>query len=196
MMSLNEDPEITPLQSKLNVIAEYIAKLGGAAGLLLFVVLLIKFLAGLPNNTKSGPEKGRQFLDIFIQVVTIIVVAVPEGLPLAVTLALAFATNRMLKDNNLVRHLKACEVMGNATTICSDKTGTLTQNKMQVVAATVGTTQRKLHHHRSNSLRSTNSLQALVILTHLARVLLSLRIRMSPPRSSYPSSARRLRSCC
>ena len=63
----------------------------------------------------------------------------PEGLPLAVTLALAFATTRMMKDNNLVRVLKACETMGNATTVCSDKTGTLTQNKMTVVACTLGT---------------------------------------------------------
>ncbi|EOO03676.1 putative calcium-translocating p-type atpase protein [Phaeoacremonium minimum UCRPA7] len=144
LMSLNEDPEITPLQSKLNVIAEYIAKLGGAAGLLLFIVLFIEFLARLPKQPPSvtPAEKGQQFLNIFIVVVTIIVVAVPEGLPLAVTLALAFATTRMLRDNNLVRHLKACEVMGNATTICSDKTGTLTQNKMQVVAGTVGTSHR------------------------------------------------------
>jgi Ca2+-transporting ATPase len=66
------------------------------------------------------------------------VVAVPEGLSLAVTLALAFATTRMLKDNNLVRVLRACETMGNATTVCSDKTGTLTENKMTMVAATVG----------------------------------------------------------
>lgn len=143
LMSLNEDPEITPLQSKLNIIAEYIAKLGGAAGLLLFLVLFIEFLVRLPKMTElSPPEKGQQFLNIFIVVVTIIVVAVPEGLPLAVTLALAFATTRMLKDNNLVRHLKACEVMGNATTICSDKTGTLTQNKMKVVAGTVGSSHR------------------------------------------------------
>ncbi|KFY51542.1 hypothetical protein V497_09054 [Pseudogymnoascus sp. VKM F-4516 (FW-969)] len=142
MMSLREDPEVTPLQSKLNVLAEYIAKLGGAAGLLLFVVLFIKFLAQLPHNDGTASEKGQQFLSIFIVTVTIIVVAVPEGLPLAVTLALAFATTRMLKDNNLVRHLKACEVMGNATAICSDKTGTLTQNKMQVVAGTVGTSSR------------------------------------------------------
>lgn len=143
MMSLNEDPEITPLQSKLNVIAEYIAKIGGAAGLLLFVVLFIMFLVRLPSNWQQTPsQKGQDFIAIFIVVVTIIVVAVPEGLPLAVTLALAFATNRMVKDNNLVRHLKACEVMGNATTICSDKTGTLTQNKMTVVAGTIGTTHR------------------------------------------------------
>ncbi|CAJ2505046.1 Uu.00g124400.m01.CDS01 [Anthostomella pinea] len=142
MMSLNEDPEITPLQSKLNVIAEYIAKLGGGAGLLLFIVLFIEFLVRLKSSTASPSEKGQQFIEIFIVVVTIIVVAVPEGLPLAVTLALAFATTRMIKDNNLVRHLKACEVMGNASTICSDKTGTLTQNKMKVVAGTIGTTHR------------------------------------------------------
>ncbi|KAI0429324.1 hypothetical protein F5Y09DRAFT_261091 [Xylaria sp. FL1042] len=139
LMSLNEDPEITPLQSKLNVVAEYIAKLGGAAGLVLFVVLFIEFLVRLSGSHATPSEKGQQFINIFIVVVTIIVVAVPEGLPLAVTLALAFATTRMLKDNNLVRHLKACEVMGNATTICSDKTGTLTQNKMKVVAGTIGT---------------------------------------------------------
>lgn len=79
---------------------------------------------------------------ILITAITVVVVAVPEGLPLAVTLALAFATTRMLKDNNLVRVLQACETMGNATTICSDKTGTLTQNKMSVVAGTLGETLR------------------------------------------------------
>lgn len=143
LMALNDDPEMTPLQSKLNVIAEYIAKLGGAAGLLLFIVLFIEFLVKLKDQGSLTPaQKGQEFLNIFIVVVTIIVVAVPEGLPLAVTLALAFATTRMLKDNNLVRHLKACEVMGNATTICSDKTGTLTQNKMQVVAGTISTSHR------------------------------------------------------
>ncbi|KAK0385252.1 hypothetical protein NLU13_7728 [Sarocladium strictum] len=142
LMALNEDPEMTPLQAKLNVIATYIAKLGGAAALLLFIVLFIKFLVQLPSMDETPAGKGQRFLNIFIVVVTIIVVAVPEGLPLAVTLALAFATTRMLKDANLVRHLKACEVMGNATTICSDKTGTLTQNKMQVVAGTLGTSHR------------------------------------------------------
>lgn len=144
LMALDEDPEVTPLQSKLNIIAEYIAKLGGAAGLLLFIVLFIEFLVKLPKQPASvtPAQKGQDFINIVITVVTIIVVAVPEGLPLAVTLALSFATRRMLKDQNLVRHLKACEVMGNANTICSDKTGTLTQNKMQVVAGTIGTTHR------------------------------------------------------
>lgn len=144
MMSLQDEGQTTPLQSKLNVLAEYIAKLGLGSGLLLFVVLFIKFLARL--HEFQGPDapsdKGRAFLEIFIVAVTIVVVAVPEGLPLAVTLALAFATTRMLKDNNLVRLLKACETMGNATTICSDKTGTLTENKMTAVAATLGTTSR------------------------------------------------------
>lgn len=142
MMALREDNEVTPLQSKLNVLAEYIAKLGGAAALLLFVVLLIEFLAKLPHNGSTPAEKGQEFLSILIVAITVVVVAVPEGLPLAVTLALAFATTRMLKENNLVRVLRSCETMGNATTICSDKTGTLTQNKMSVVAGTMGTALR------------------------------------------------------
>ncbi|KAK7976453.1 hypothetical protein PG989_014916 [Apiospora arundinis] len=165
MMALDEDPEITPLQSKLNVIAEYIAKLGGAAGLLLFLVLFIKFLVALPHNPASPAEKGQNFLNIFIVVVTIIVVAVPEGLPLAVTLALAFATTRMLRENNLVRHLKACEVMGNATTICSDKTGTLTQNKMLVVSGTVGTS----HRFGGDSESSTNGPSVKELVTSLGK---------------------------
>src|SRR6202012_29441 len=130
--------EATPLQMKLNTLAEYIAKIGSAAALLLFIVLFIKFLAQLPHNKHSPAEKGQEFMTILITAVTIIVVAVPEGLPLAVTLALAFATRRMGKENNLVRRLKSCETMGNATVICSDKTGTLTQNVMTVVAASFG----------------------------------------------------------
>ncbi|KAI9839878.1 MAG: hypothetical protein M1819_000070 [Sarea resinae] len=139
MMSLRDEAETTPLQSKLNTLAEYIAKLGGAAALLLFVVLFIKFLAKLHGSHDTPSQKGQNFLQILIVAITIVVVAVPEGLPLAVTLALAFATTRMLKDNNLVRLLRACETMGNATSVCSDKTGTLTQNKMSVVAGAIGT---------------------------------------------------------
>ena len=142
LIALREDMEATPLQIKLNKLAEQIAKLGGAAALLLFVVLFIKFLVQLPRNSDPPAQKGRRFMRILITAITVIVVAVPEGLPLAVTLALAFATTRMLKDNNLVRVLRACETMGNATTICSDKTGTLTQNKMTVVAGTVGLSSR------------------------------------------------------
>ncbi|KAK4235640.1 Ca2+-transporting ATPase [Achaetomium macrosporum] len=139
MMALRNDPGMTPLQARLNVLAGYIAKLGSAAGLLLFTVLFIEFLARLPSNTSSGEEKGQNFLRILITAITIIVVAVPEGLPLAVTLSLAFATKKMTRENNLVRHLQSCETMGNATVICSDKTGTLTQNVMTVVGGSLGT---------------------------------------------------------
>jgi Ca2+-transporting ATPase len=142
MMSLQDEGETTPLQVKLNVLADYIAKVGLTSGLTLFIVLFLKFLIHLKDIQGGAEAKGQAFLRIFIVAVTVVVVAVPEGLPLAVTLALAFATTRMIKDNNLVRLLRACETMGNATTICSDKTGTLTENKMSVVAATLGTTSR------------------------------------------------------
>lgn len=144
LLSLQTEAEETPLQEKLNDIAESIAKLGSLAALLMFIVLFIRFLAQLKGSPLSGADKGQEFLNIIITAIAIIVVAVPEGLPLAVTLALAFATTRMVKDNNLVRVLKACETMGGATAICSDKTGTLTQNKMSVVAGTTGMAQ---HFH-------------------------------------------------
>ena len=140
MTSLQAENEETPLQVKLARMANWIGYLGTAAAGLLFFILLIRFLAGLPGNTNTPAIKGSAFLNILITAITIIVVAVPEGLPVAVTLALSFATKQMLKENNLVRHLRACETMGNATTICSDKTGTLTQNKMTVVAGTWGST--------------------------------------------------------
>jgi len=101
-------------------------------------VLFIEFLARLPNNPASGEEKAQSFLRILITSITVVVVAVPEGLPLAVTLSLAFATKKMTKENNLVRHLQSCETMGNATVICSDKTGTLTENVMTVVGGSLG----------------------------------------------------------
>ncbi|KAM7206544.1 cation transporting ATPase [Naviculisporaceae sp. PSN 640] len=138
MVALRDDPGMTPLQIKLNIMAGYIAKLGSAAGLFLFTVLFIEFLVRLPGDDASPEEKAQQFLRILVTAITIIVVAVPEGLPLAVTLSLAFATKRMTKENNLVRHLQSCETMGNATVICSDKTGTLTENVMTVVAGTLG----------------------------------------------------------
>lgn len=145
MMALQTETEDTPLQAKLNVIATTIAKLGGAAAILLFVVTFIEYLARLSHNHSTPSEKGQQFLNLFIIAVTVVVVAIPEGLPLAVTLALAFATTRMLKDNNLVRILKSCETMGVATTICSDKTGTLTQNRMTVVAGTLSVRHKFSH---------------------------------------------------
>ena len=140
LLALQDEPGMTPLQSKLNTLAEYIAKLGLTAGLLLFIATAIRFGVRVSeaNGTMEGSTIGQEFLQLFIVAVTVIVVAVPEGLPLAVTLALSFATTKMLKDNNLVRRIQACETMGNATTICSDKTGTLTQNNMKVVSGIIG----------------------------------------------------------
>ncbi|KAL4928366.1 putative calcium-translocating P-type ATPase(PMCA-type) [Aspergillus undulatus] len=138
LMSLQESNDPTPLQVKLGRLANWIGWLGSSAAIILFFALLIRFLANLGSNPGNAAIKGKEFVDILIVAVTVIVVAIPEGLPLAVTLALAFATTRMVKENNLVRVLRACETMGNATVICSDKTGTLTQNKMTVVAGTLG----------------------------------------------------------
>ncbi|KAI1293186.1 hypothetical protein EDD11_008498 [Mortierella claussenii] len=141
MMAMREaTPEETPLQIKLDHLAESIAKLGMAAAIAMLVTLVVKYFVQHALSNDPMPDGAQIFSDmvrIVIQAITIVVVAVPEGLPMAVTLALAYATTQMLKDNNLVRVLSACETMGNATTVCSDKTGTLTQNKMTVVEGTL-----------------------------------------------------------
>ncbi|KAF2645412.1 calcium-translocating P-type ATPase [Massarina eburnea CBS 473.64] len=138
LMAMRQDIEPTPLQTKLDKLAKAIAKAASAASFLLLLILLFRLVATFPGSPLSPAEKASKFMDILIVSVTIIVVAVPEGLPLAITLSLAFATTQMVKMNNLVRILKSCETMGNATTVCSDKTGTLTQNKMTVVTGTFG----------------------------------------------------------
>ena len=115
-----------------------IAKWGVSIASLLFVILMIKFVVRQPGSDETPAQKGEHVMQILIVAISVVVVAVPEGLPLAVTLALAYATIRMLKDNNLVRVLRACETMGNATTICCDKTGTLTENQMTVVVGALG----------------------------------------------------------
>jgi len=141
MQALKIEPEVTPLQARLNDLAEGITKYGLLAALILFFVVFCRFLSYLPPgkqyHEKTPAQKGSKFLDIVITAITIVVVAVPEGLPLAVTLALAFASTRMAKDANLVRILRACEIMGNATAVCSDKTGTLTENRMKVVNGSI-----------------------------------------------------------
>lgn len=141
-MSLRNDVEETPLQHKLGRLAKQIILTGFVVGSIFFTVLFIRWLVQLKDFGGSPRDKGESFLDIFMLSVTVVVIGVPEGLSLAVAVALAFATTRMLKDNNLVRLLRSCETMGNATTICSDKTGTLTQNKMTVATGVVGA------HHR------------------------------------------------
>ncbi|KAI0046577.1 calcium-translocating P-type ATPase [Auriscalpium vulgare] len=159
MMALRTDSESTPLQAKLNDLAELIAKVGTLAGSLLFVVLFIRFIVqvAMKSPQRTGSESGIAFTNILIISVTLIVVAVPEGLPLAVTLALAFATKRMTKEKLLVRVLGSCETMANASVICTDKTGTLTQNEMTVVAGSVGIHAKFVRQYEANQTRSNAS---------------------------------------
>ena len=123
---LKDDRDATPLQDKLEVLGAQIGWGGMAVAIALFLILIIYWAVDDPV------DPGTNVVNFFIIAVTIVVVAVPEGLPLAVTISLAYSMKKMLIDNNFVRHLAACETMGNATTICSDKTGTLTTNKMSV----------------------------------------------------------------
>ncbi|KAJ8544857.1 hypothetical protein K7X08_017440 [Anisodus acutangulus] len=126
----------TPLQVKLNGVATIIGKIGLFFAVVTFAVLLQKMFGRKlqeGSHWSWSGEEAREVLEYFAIAVTIVVVAVPEGLPLAVTLSLAFAMKKMMNDKALVRNLAACETMGSATTICSDKTGTLTTNRMTVV---------------------------------------------------------------
>ncbi|KXZ55354.1 hypothetical protein GPECTOR_3g484 [Gonium pectorale] len=124
--------EDTPLMEKLGDLAGAIGKIGAVAAVILFIVLLVKWMIenrGFPIK-KINDDGPVQF---FLYCVTIVVVAVPEGLPLAVTISLAYSMRQMMDDQCFVRVLEACETMGGCTAICSDKTGTLTQNRMTVV---------------------------------------------------------------
>ncbi|KAI9009873.1 hypothetical protein BC832DRAFT_518476, partial [Gaertneriomyces semiglobifer] len=142
--------EETVLQAKLKVVAILIGKIGVAAGILTFLGLLIRWAISWANG--EVPELGHACLgtgdsqtlariqllaEDFVVGITVVVVAVPEGLPLAVTISLAFSMFKMIRDNCFVRHLDASETMGEATCICTDKTGTLTENRMTVVKTLV-----------------------------------------------------------
>ncbi|XP_075429899.1 plasma membrane calcium-transporting ATPase 2 isoform X5 [Ascaphus truei] len=133
--------EKSVLQGKLTKLAVQIGKAGLVMSAITVIILVLYFAIDtfvvqkkqwMPECT---PIYIQYFVKFFIIGVTVLVVAVPEGLPLAVTISLAYSVKKMMKDNNLVRHLDACETMGNATAICSDKTGTLTTNRMTVVQA-------------------------------------------------------------
>lgn len=149
MASISEDTgEETPLQVRLNGVATFIGIVGLSVAISVLAVLLGRYFTGNTKNSNGetqfvkGHTKFSEAVDGVIKIitiaVTIVVVAVPEGLPLAVTLTLAYSMRQMMADKALVRRLSACETMGSATTICSDKTGTLTLNQMTVVEAYVG----------------------------------------------------------
>ena len=120
----------TPLQIQLKGLANVISKAGYTIAVVTFLALAGKMI--LSGESYSVMEWISHLLNFFMVAVTLIVVSVPEGLPMSVTLSLALSMNRMLKTNNLVRKMHACETMGATTVICTDKTGTLTQNQMQV----------------------------------------------------------------
>lgn len=125
----------TPLHMQLDKLAKMISKIGSVVSVAAFFIFLIHDI--LTNPAWGGKDyfyMAEIVLKYFMMAVTLIVMAVPEGLPMAITLSLALNMRRMLKSNNLVRKLHACETMGAVTVICTDKTGTLTQNKMQVSA--------------------------------------------------------------
>ncbi|KAL4397586.1 calcium-transporting ATPase 10, plasma membrane-type isoform X1 [Arachis hypogaea] len=149
MANISEDNgEETPLQVRLNGLATFIGIIGLSVAVIVLVVLLARYFSGHSRNPDgsvqftAGKTKLSTAIDGAIKIVTvavtIVVVAVPEGLPLAVTLTLAYSMRKMMADKALVRRLSACETMGSATTICSDKTGTLTMNQMTVVEAIIG----------------------------------------------------------
>ncbi|CAL9769376.1 unnamed protein product [Musa acuminata subsp. burmannicoides] len=149
MANISEDNgEETPLQVRLNGVATLIGTVGLTVAAAVLIVLWARYFTGHTKNPDGtaqfirGLTSAKAAIDGAVKIltiaVTIVVVAVPEGLPLAVTLTLAYSMRKMMADKALVRRLSACETMGSATTICSDKTGTLTLNQMTVVEANVG----------------------------------------------------------
>ncbi|KAM0687084.1 plasma membrane calcium, partial [Conglomerata obtusa] len=126
MQQMNYKDKKTPLEHKIEKLAQSLAKKAFFIALILFVCHTIKILV------VGGVYHMREIMSLVVESISIIVMAVPEGLPMAITLALSFGTKRMLKDNNLVRDISACETMNNTNYICTDKTGTLTYNEMSI----------------------------------------------------------------
>jgi Ca2+ transporting ATPase len=138
MLMQEVDPEAGPMQSKLDDLAALIGKMGLFVAVVTFIVLMIRFGVSFaqkdPGHLRwENVRHWSEIVDFIVIAITVLVVAIPEGLPLAVTISLAFSVKKMMNDNNLVRNLSSCETMGAATTICSDKTGTLTTNNMTVM---------------------------------------------------------------
>ncbi|KAL6343702.1 hypothetical protein AAG906_025067 [Vitis piasezkii] len=140
--------EQTPLQARLNKLTSSIGKVGLAIAFLVLVVLVVRYFTGNTEDENGNQEfygsktKADDIVNAMVRIiaaaVTIVVVAIPEGLPLAVTLTLAYSMKKMMADQAMVRKLPACETMGSATTICTDKTGTLTLNQMKVTKYWLG----------------------------------------------------------
>ncbi|PVU93734.1 hypothetical protein BB559_003179 [Furculomyces boomerangus] len=158
MMAMRETSTSTetPLQIKLDKLSNEIARYGVSAALILFMSLVLKLLyqSAMADVPPPFSEILSRIIAISIECITVIVVAVPEGLPMAVTIALAYATTQMIKDGNLVRQLAACETMGGATAVCTDKTGTLTQNRMTVVRACQGKSEMESYEEASVFIKS------------------------------------------
>uniref|UniRef100_A0A2N9J872 Calcium-transporting ATPase n=1 Tax=Fagus sylvatica TaxID=28930 RepID=A0A2N9J872_FAGSY len=149
MSSINRElNEETPLQARLNKLTSYIGKVGLLVAALVLVVMLIRYFTGNTRDDNGNREfngsktKFDDVMNVVVSIVsaavTIIVVAIPEGLPLAVTLTLAYSMKCMMADHAMVRKLSSCETMGSATIICTDKTGTLTLNEMKVTEFWLG----------------------------------------------------------
>ncbi|KAL8214976.1 hypothetical protein R6Q57_004425 [Mikania cordata] len=154
--------EQTPLQSRLNKLTSSIGKVGLTVAFLVLVVMLVRYFTGNTEDENGNQEYNGKQTDtnkilnsvtrIFAAAVTIVVVAIPEGLPLAVTLTLAYSMKRMMADQAMVRKLSACETMGSATVICTDKTGTLTMNQMKVTKFWLGFDLIEANSHSSGDI--------------------------------------------
>jgi calcium-translocating P-type ATPase len=164
---LEKEQDQTPLQEKLDHMAEQIGHIGMAAAAATMIAMMCIKIFVKPEYL-AETSLFAHALDAFIIGVTIVVVAVPEGLPLAVTIALAYSTKKMLADKNLIRHLAACETMGNATNICSDKTGTLTENRMTVVKGIFANTEYDDTSPESKTVCSVSDVASEIILEGIA----------------------------
>ena len=136
-MMIDHANDDTPLQEKLTVLAEQVGHVGMVSAAATFGAMLLHYIYDCVMSDDMfgmlfSADTLHELIEYFIIAVSIVVVAVPEGLPLAVTIALAYSVGKMKDENNLVRYLQACETMGGANNICSDKSGTLTKNLMSV----------------------------------------------------------------
>ncbi|XP_072847531.1 plasma membrane calcium-transporting ATPase 3 isoform X4 [Pogona vitticeps] len=174
--------EKSVLQGKLTKLAVQIGKAGLVMSAITVIILVLYFVIetfvidGKTWMAECTPVYVQYFVKFFIIGVTVLVVAVPEGLPLAVTISLAYSVKKMMKDNNLVRHLDACETMGNATAICSDKTGTLTTNRMTVVQSYLGDT-----HYKETPDPSNLTPKTLDLLVHAIAINSAYTTKILPP---------------